>query len=125
MSTNIQRLHETIAQAFPSLEGISVDIKNAAHIVEVMPKELQSQAQSIIDAFDWSDTAQAMWQRGQDRASAKQFLADNGPMALALRALVQAHGDELAAANIGFLTPSQSALAARAVTLLDAGTVEK
>lgn len=67
----------------PGVERVEVGARGDPATVRVSPPEHQAAAQPAIDAFDWSDAAQAAWEEAQRperaalRAAAAQALADN------------------------------------------------
>lgn len=84
------RLHDIIAAVCP-ITGVSIGNEGESKTVKVFPPELQKDAQPTIDAFDWSDDAQAAWERKKRQAAAKAILfdADADAQTLALWAMVK------------------------------------
>jgi hypothetical protein len=71
------RLKAAIIAAGVAITDIaSIGTEGVAATVAVVPSSLQAAAQPTIDAFDWSDAAQAVWENLQARTQAIAFLAD-------------------------------------------------
>lgn len=68
------RLLATIQAAVPAVRNVSIGAFGVAASVKVFPANQQTAAQATIDAFDWSDGAQATFDNLSDRASAKTLL---------------------------------------------------
>jgi len=77
--THLARLHESIARVCP-LIGVSAVENSASAVVLVYDDPTTTSqrlaAQSLVDAFDWSDAAQVAWERDQARAAAKDRLTE-------------------------------------------------
>ena len=65
-----ERLDNAIKAAGVPIVGISVGSEGVSSTVRVQPASLQAAAQPTIDAFDWSDAAEAAWENLRTRADA-------------------------------------------------------
>jgi hypothetical protein len=95
VNQNALRLLTAIQAVAPLVTDISVSW-GISSSVQVRPASQQAVAQPTIDAFDWSDVAQAAWQNLQNRTTAKATV-DTGidADAKALRAIVAMLLDEV------------------------------
>ncbi len=73
---NTARLHEAIRQAGVPIESVRVGREGDSLSVTVLPSTLQAAAQPTIDTFDWSDAAQATWEKGLQREHAKTLFTN-------------------------------------------------
>ncbi|GEM_PF-3605118 len=112
---DINRLHSDIEGSGIPILGVSgsqgsirIDFKDN------VTAQQKLDAQAIIDSFDWSDSAQIVWQNLQDRTFALSNLAHSKPDYKLLRAVVLVVMDEI---NIlrAAVVPSLPALTANQI----------
>lgn len=84
----IARLHRTIVDAGVSIIGVLAVVPGDSSTVIVTPTALQAAAQPTIDAFDWSDSAQTVFENLQARTSAVSQLGLSDAQFKLVRALV-------------------------------------
>lgn len=100
--SHIERLTEAVASVCP-IHGIQGGTQATAAI-DYNPEattEQRAAAQTALAAFDWSDAAQAAWERGKRREAAVALLNSSDPTMVAVRALATVVKRRVAALLVG------------------------
>jgi hypothetical protein len=85
------RLHDDLTKAGVLVDSVSIGTRGDATTVTVHPASQQAAAQPIINAFDWSDQAAAIWQQGVNRATTQAHVPSQGggPQGMAMRGVLK------------------------------------
>lgn len=100
--TNIERLTEAVIAVCP-IHGIQGGTQATATLdyKAEATTEQRAAAEAALTAFDWSDTAQAAWERQKRRDAAVALLNSSDPTMVAVRALATVVKRRVAALLIG------------------------
>lgn len=106
----LERLTEAIAAVAPVV-GVSGTVDTRIDYAAEATAEQRAAAEAALAAFDWSDTAQAAWERQKRRDAAVALLNSSDPTMVAVRALATVVKRRVAALLVGLgqqpLTTSQ------------------
>lgn len=82
----LERLTEVLAAVAPVV-GVSGTVDTRIDYAAEATTEQRAAAEAALAAFDWSDTAQAAWERQKRRDAAVALLNSSDPTMVAVRAL--------------------------------------
>ncbi len=96
----LERLTEAIAAVAPVV-GVSGTVGTRIDYAAEATAEQRAAAEAALAAFDWSDAAQAAWERGKRREAAVSLLNSSDPTMVAVRALATVVKRRVAALLVG------------------------
>jgi len=94
MADSTARLEAAIKAVPVAITGLAIGTEGVSATVTVRPSSLQAAAQATINAFDWSDSAQVVWENLRARERAILFLSDTEAAHKVLRAAFDVARDE-------------------------------
>lgn len=100
MSTKLDRLLESLAAVAPVV-GVSGTVDTRIDYAPEPTTEQRAAAEAALAAFDWSDDAQAAWERQKRRDAAVALLNSSDPTMVAVRALATVVKRRVAALLVG------------------------